>query len=279
MRGHNAPQLNWTPVLAMVALALLITFGQHRARAGGEVTLPVRGARHVVWSVQSVLTGAGGMARNVAVAAYRGQDLVAENERMKRELAYLESEKLRMWSYYLENRAMKRSLGWDGTSPVSYAVGRVIDWSPGQRRMRVTIEANRELERGNVVRTEAGLIGRVIEAHGRRGIVVLLIDAENAVAARIEREGGERGMVYAAPDVLGDRYLLQMSKLPPDADVRVGDWITSSGMGEVYPAGIPIGVVERVERSAVNVTSITAYVRPFADFQHLNYVQIIRRGE
>jgi cell shape-determining protein MreC len=50
-------------------------------------------------------------------------------------------------------------------------------------------------------------------------------------------------------------------------------------MGEVYPAGIPIGVVERVERSAVNVTSITAYVRPFADFQHLNYVQIIRRGE
>ena len=279
MRGSYTSQLNWTPVLVMIVLAVLITFGQHRARAAGDVGLPCKGARQIVWSVQSVLTGGGRMLRNVAVAAYRGQDLVVENEQLHREVAYLEAEKLRMWSYYLENRAMKRSLGWDGGTPVTFAVGRVIDWSPGHGRKRVTIESNRQLERGNVVRTEAGLVGRVIDAQGRRGIVVMLTDPEAAVAAKIEREGGERGMVYAAPDTAADRNLLQMSKLAADADVRVGDMVTSSGMGEVFPAGIPIGVVERVERSPVNVTSLTAYVRPFADFQHLDYVQIVRRGE
>ncbi len=279
MRREDAYQINWTPIIVMVALAAVLTFTQHRARASGDIGLACRGARRVVWSVQSGLTRGGRVLRRIAVAAYRGQELVIENERLRRELAYLESEKLRMWSYYLENRAMRRSLGWDGSGPVSFGVGRVIDWSSDHYRQRVTIESNRELERGNVVRTEAGLVGRVIEAQGRRGVVVLLLDSESAVAAQIEREGGEQGMIYAAPDVPGDRYLLQMSKLPPDADVRVGDWVTSSGIGEVYPAGIPIGVVERVERSAVNVTSLTAYVRPFADFKNLNYVQVIRRGE
>jgi rod shape-determining protein MreC len=279
MRGNQPPQLNWTPVLAMIAVAALLTFAQHHARSEGNVSPGERAARFLVWPVQSVLDAGGLMARNTAVAAYRGQELVTENERLRQELARLESEKLRMWSYYLENKAMKHSLGWDGTGPVDFAAARVIDWAPGPRRRRVTIESNSELERGNVVRTEAGPVGRVIEAQGRRGIVVLLLDSENAVAAKIEREDGDRGMIYAAPEIENGGALLQMRKLPHDADVQVGDWVTSSGMGEVYPAGIPIGVVERVERSEVNVASITAYVRPFADFQHLRYVRVIRRGE
>ncbi len=279
MRGNQPPQLNWTPVLAMIAIAALLTFGQHHARSAGDVSPGERAARGLVWPVESVLSAGGLVVRNVAVAAYRGQELVNENKRLRQELARLESEKLRMWSYYLENKAMKRSLGWEARGPVDFAAARVIDWAPGPRRGRVTIESNSELERGNVVRTEAGLVGRVIEAQGRRGIVVLLVDPENAVAAKIEREDGDRGMIYAAPEMKDGGTLLQMRKLPHDADVQVGDWVTSSGMGEVYPAGIPIGVVERVERSAVNVASITAYVRPFADFQHLQYVRVIRRGE
>lgn len=53
----------------------------------------------------------------------------------------------------------------------------------------------------------------------------------------------------------------------------------SSGDGGVYPQGVPIGFIESVETSAVNVASITAYIHPFADFEHLDYVLVERRGE
>jgi rod shape-determining protein MreC len=147
------------------------------------------------------------------------------------------------------------------------------------RRKRLTVEANRELERGNVVRTAAGLVGRVVEAQGTRGVVMPLTDSESAVAARVQRQDGDLGMVYAAPEADENGVVLKMVPHSHNADLRVGDVVISSGDGAVYPKGLPIGVIERVETSSVNVASVTAYMRPFADFEHLDYVLVERRGE
>ncbi len=263
----------------MAVLAAVLALAQHRARTGGDASLPERVAQRTVWPIQSALVNGGRVVRNVAIAAGRGRRLVQENERLRQQVAELEAERIRLYGYYLENKAIKEQLGWDPKEPPPPVAARVIDWSPGLWRRRVTIEANRELEQGNIVRTGAGLVGRVIEAAGKRGVVVLLLDAEHAVAARVQREDGDHGIIYAAPDVPEGEQLLLLSKLPQGADVRAGDRVISSGLGGVYPADLPIGVVERVERSPVNVASITAYVRPYVDFDHLDFVRVIRRGE
>ncbi len=263
----------------MAVVAAIITWTQHRARAAGEVSLPERAARATVWPLQSALTSGGEVVRNVAVAAYRGRELVAENERLERRVRQLEAEKLRMVSYYHENTAMRKKLGWPPLEPPPSVAARVIDWSSGQSRKRITIEANRELERGNVVRTGAGLVGRVIEAQGNRGTVVLLDDRESAVAARVQRENGDFGMVRASLDEEEEGAALRMVPHSHKADLRVGDVVVSSGDGGVYPKGLPIGVIVNIRTSEVNVASITAYIRPFADLEHLDYVLVERRGE
>jgi len=217
--------------------------------------------------------------RNVAVTAYRGRSLVAENEELQARVRELEADRLRMVSYYLENTAMRKKLGWDPPAPAPSVAAQVIDWSSGQSRKRVTIEANRPLERGNIVRTEAGLVGRVIEAQGTRGTVMLLNDAESAVAARVLRENGDFGMVSAAPEAGDSHVMLKMIPHSHKADLRPGDVLVSSGDGGVYPGGLPIGFIDSVQTSAVNVASVTAYVRPFADFEHLDYVLVERRGD
>ncbi|HCA47615.1 MAG TPA: hypothetical protein DEP45_09765 [Armatimonadetes bacterium] len=279
MRATHAPAVRWEPILAMMLLALIFTWGQHRARAVGETSLPERGARAVVWPLQSLLVRGGASTRTVATAAYRGRSLVAENQELERRVRELEADRLRMVSYYLENSAMRKKLGWAPLEPPPAVAARVIDWSSGQGRKRVTIEANRELERGNIVRTQAGLVGRVIEAQGTRGTVMLLTDTESAVAARVLRENGDFGMVSAAPEASEHMTMLKMIPHSNRADLRMGDVLISSGDGGVYPQGIPIGFIERVETSAVNVSLITAYVHPFADFEHLDYVLVERRGE
>lgn len=279
MRSLHTRDNRWGPIIAMAVIAAACTALQHRPQASSEASGPERAARAVVWPVQSALVSVGWAAGNVASAALRGGELARENERLRRQVAELESQRLAMWSCYLENKAIKRDLGWEGGGPPETTVAQVVGWSPGGQNMRVTIQANRELERGNVVKTEAGLVGRVIEAQGRRGVVVLLLDAQHAVAAKLLKEKGDHGIVYAAPDASEGRQVLELSKLPPGADVEVGDRVVSSGVGSVYPAGLPIGVVQRVERSPVNAASKIAYLLPYADFHHLDFVQVIRRGE
>lgn len=279
MRTMHGPTVRWEPIAAMILVAVVFTWAQHRARGAGETSLPERVARAAVWPLQSALVSGGAFVENIAVAAYRGRHLVAENEELRRRVQSLEAEKLRMVSYYHDNLAMRKKLGWPPLEPPPGIAARVIDWSSGQLRRRVTIEANRELERGNIVRTDAGLVGRVTDAQGLRGTVMLLTDSESAVAARVQRQDGDLGMVYAAPEASRDGVMLKMVPHSHNADLRVGDVVVSSGDGGVYPKGLPVGVIERVETSAVNVASTTAYLRPFADFEHLDYVLVERRGE
>lgn len=278
MRSLHAPQARWEPVLAMVLLAALLTIGQHRARVAGEVSLGERAAQRVVWAVESVLVTLGSVVGNLKTAALEGGALARENEDLRRQVADLQAEKNMLLGYYHENKALKAKLGWDGTGVPDGIPARVIDWSSDPRRKRITIEASRELERGNIVRTAAGLIGRVIEAQGTRGVVVLLVDGDHAVAARVLRQNGDQGIVYAAPPTGDAIGMLMLKVFEGPADVRAGDVVVSSGMGGVYPAGLPIGVVQRVERSAVGVSAIVAYLRPFADFDHLDFVRVIRQG-
>jgi rod shape-determining protein MreC len=108
---------------------------------------------------------------------------------------------------------------------------------------------------------------------------MLLTDSENAVAARVQRDEGDVGMVYAAPEASDKGVMLKMVPHSHNASLQVGDVVVSHGDGGVYPRGLPIGLIVSVEKSAANVASITAYVRPFADFEHLDYVLVERRGE
>ncbi|MFW5866559.1 MAG: rod shape-determining protein MreC [Armatimonadota bacterium] len=279
MRVRHNQAVNWTPILVMIVVAGAFTWAQHHGRDAGKVSLPERVARAAVWPLQSGLVRGGAFTRSIAVAAYRGRHMVAENEELERRIQALEAERLRMVSYYHDNIAMRKKLGWPPMEAPPRIAARVIDWSSGMQRKRVTIEANRELERGNIVRTDAGLVGRVIDAQGTRATVMLLTDAESAVAARVQRENGDVGMVYAAPEADDIGIMLKMIPHSHNADLRVGDSVVSSGDGGVYPRGLPIGVIERVEISAVNVASVTAYMRPFADLEHLDYVLVGRRGE
>ena len=103
-------------------------------------------------------------------------------------------------------------------------------------RGRYLVEENRSLETGNEVSTGGGLVGRLVAAQGTRGVVVLLTDAEHAVAARVQRADGDHGIGYASPAGTTRRLALQMTKLPQNAVALVGDSIVTSGLGGRFPA-------------------------------------------
>ncbi|HEX5322580.1 MAG TPA: rod shape-determining protein MreC, partial [Capsulimonadaceae bacterium] len=71
--------------------------------------------------------------------------------------------------------------------------------------------------------------------------------------------------------------ILTLTDLPPDADVRIGDKIVSSGLGGIFPKDLPIG---RVTATRFDKTRylMSATIVPDADFNHLQEAFLVQGG-
>jgi rod shape-determining protein MreC len=276
------------PLAILVVLALVLTVWQHRARSGqgsGESrrSLPERVAVALVWPLEKGLAISGAAVHRTASSLGRARELAARCAKLENENEELRAQQLKLIDALIENQRLKKTLGFAVGQPPEAMAARVVSFSfsLGRKRLWIAAPPGRELEVNNIVRTEAGLVGRVatVTASGSRGEVFLLVDAEHAVSGRVALRSRDQGMVNVSPQPANRPDLLVMSKLIGRSDVREGDVVLTSGLGEVYPPGIPIGVVTRVERSAAGTVDLRAYIRPAVDFEHLEWVLVERHGK
>jgi rod shape-determining protein MreC len=113
----------------------------------------------------------------------------------------------------------------------------------------------------------AGIVGRITVASQRASMVQLLID-RNAAAGGLVSRSRVQGIVVGAGD---DR--LEMTFVPVTGDVVAGDQVVTSGIDGLYPKGLAIGVVEKVERGDGLYHHIT--IRPAVDFSKLEDVLVV----
>ncbi|MFP3903485.1 MAG: rod shape-determining protein MreC [Armatimonadota bacterium] len=278
---EQSSQINMRVLAVWVLLAVALTVWQHRAHDTRASSLPERVGRAVMWPVQSVWTAVLAWQHDVAVSLIHSRELVEENRRLKAQIDRLDAEKRALLGNYLENKRLREKLGFALTGEMKGIAARVIGRSTGSSRPRVTIRTvgGRSLEPGNIVRTNAGLLGRVISADGATGNVLLLINSDHAVAGVVRERSRTRGMVYAMTPTRAGQYLLRMEKLQGHADIRVGDVVVTSTISDMYPPGLPIGVVIRVERAPASTRTFRAVIKPFADFNTIDYVLVMRGGQ
>lgn len=123
-----------------------------------------------------------------------------------------------------------------------------------------------------------GLVGRVVRATASTATVVLLCDPASSTGARIENSG-ELGVVsgLGANGNSGRRIMFRLldSTLPIAAGTRLVSF--GSQQGVPYVAGVPIGVIEKVEATPGELTR-TAYARPFADLSSIDVVGVVVEG-
>jgi rod shape-determining protein MreC len=115
----------------------------------------------------------------------------------------------------------------------------------------------------------AGIVGRVVVPSGNAAKVQLLIDAQAAAGAIIERrESRAQGIVFGTGD-----YRLRMDNVSEAADVAVGDTVVTSGIDGIYPKGLVIGRIELVEKKGPAYSRIL--VTPAVDFTSLEEVLVV----
>lgn len=191
-------------------------------------------------------------------------DLRAENARLK-----AEHERLLDWQrtasrLEAENRALAKLLNLAPDPHTSFITARVVGDQVGAfvREMLVAAGARDGLKKGQAAMTGDGLAGRVADVGQRSARILLLTDINSRIPVLVERT---RDRAILAGDNSNRPQLLY---LKPQTELKAGDRIVTSGDGGVFPAGLPVGVVDSIDDGIV-------VIAPFVDWDRLEYLRIV----
>lgn len=128
----------------------------------------------------------------------------------------------------------------DGRMLITEIIG--VDPNPLNHIIIINKGSSDQLQEGQTVLDDQGIMGQIIAVYPHSARVMLLSDKESALSVRLDRTG-MRSIVSGK----GDYSELVMQYVPSSADIKVGDLVYSSGLGERYPAGYLVGRVKDIE--------------------------------
>lgn len=119
--------------------------------------------------------------------------------------------------------------------------------------------------------TPGGVVGIVREVSDNFCVVMSLLHKDCKVSASVPRDGTFGQLSW---DFMDYREGV-MIDLPTHSKIAKGDTLVTSGLGDAFPAGIPVGTVQSFEKKAGDKT-FTVRVQYTTDFRKLRHVYIVR---
>jgi len=162
----------------------------------------------------------------------------------------------------LENRRLRALLDLRPTLAVSGTAAQVLYDAADPYTRKVVIDRGQahDVQLGAPVVDEKGVMGQVTGVFLLSSEVTLITDREHATPVLNVRTGA-RGVMYG--DTSSHADAMELRFMAANADVEAGDLLTTSGVDGVYPAGIPVARVEKVDRQ-VNAVFARIYCVPVA---------------
>lgn len=192
-----------------------------------------------------------------------------ENEMLKEENARLRQETYYASEALQELARLHALVRFDDKWDYPIVTARVVGHNPG--RFLTTLVINRGTSRGvkedMPVFSMNGLVGKVSKATLTHSRVQLLVDP-NLKLSVLER----RTRVVGFLESVDGRTLSAM--IPTHAGVKVGDTLITSGLGGIFPKGIPVGTVTQIRPSDLEVMQLMD-VMPFQEFSSLEEVFVM----
>lgn len=142
----------------------------------------------------------------------------------------------------------------------------------------INIGTNDGVELGDAVISSEGLIGKVSSVSENTSIVLLLTtELEiNKITVKIQVDPSKTSeAILEKYDPNTQSYSLKL--LDTNSSITEGMKVISSGSGGLFPSGLLVGTVNHVE-NLPNAIGLKILVKPAADFYHLNYVAVVKRG-
>jgi rod shape-determining protein MreC len=254
-------------IVAVVALVLLNLPANTSARlrlAFSSQFLPLFGLANVSQDV----------AGSTADLALSKGELIRQNNQLRQQLQQFIILSNQTTEIARENARLSQLVGWQARTQWRMKLARVVLRDPANWWSTVQIDLGSQhgIKPNMPVLTPGGLVGRVSAVGTYRSQVVLLGDPNCKVAALVQNGTGDTGVIGNASPL--DRGMVELGYLPPTAALKPGQDVTTSGLGGIFPRGIPIGKVVDSRQTEYG-TSTEARVKLSASLGALDEVWVL----
>src|SRR5262245_45171581 len=199
--------------------------------------------------------------------------LASENADYRDQVEQLQSELVRMHELEIENRDLRNLLGLkERTGPSALIPVSVIarDDTPYVQAITIDRGASDGVRQDAVVVTNKGLVGRVERVNPTSSKVRLINDLNSSVGVRLQTEARTTGVLRGQSQ--GNSMVIAFIR--QDDPVEQGDTVLTSGQGEVFPEGLVVGKVARVERRDADPFQ-AAVVEPAVEMDKLERLYVL----
>jgi rod shape-determining protein MreC len=196
-----------------------------------------------------------------------------ENLLLKKRIDLLKIENSKYQELLLANQRLQKLLNFQENTDEPLLPARVIGWDSSGMFKSITLDKgeNDGLRINMPVVNSEGAVGRVVSVSPNYAQVLLITDQNSAVDGLVQRSRG-RGMVKGSGS--SECYFDYVIKT---CDIKTGDTIVTSGLGRIFPKGLYLGIVKKVNDSP-NKLFKDVRVAPSVDFSKLEEVLIVLRS-
>lgn len=201
------------------------------------------------------------------------ENLSDENKRLKEENSELEQKLRELEIIKSENETLKEYLGLTEkytsyTTIPAYIINK--DVSNYSNTFIINVGSKDGIKENMTVIADKGLVGHVIAVSNKTAKVQTIIDPSSSVSILFSSSGDQaicRGVL--------EENVLKTTYISTNSEILENETVETSGMGGIYPKGITIGNVTKIENTK-NVIDRYTIVTPAVDFEKLETVLVIK---
>lgn len=252
-------------VLLICLLLLTVqTRGGGTGRAPDVIALLVTPVQGLLMKIHRGALGA--WTNYVDWKTVRSENMVLRAEAQRLKVQALQVEEIRE-----ENARLRRLLALRERLPLATLVGEVVGREAGGWMRTLTVNRGRGsgISRQVPVIVPEGLVGRVVQVRAGASVVQLLDDPASTVGAVVQRTRTP-GLVEG--DTTGRVRFKFMTR--DETQVAVGDIVVTSGLGGLFPRGVPIGQVVAIQDKGSALFHF-AVLAPAVDFTRVEEVLLL----
>ncbi len=199
------------------------------------------------------------------IAAFRDENARLKHIQLGNAQALLRAQQLEN-----ENERLRKLLEVKDREKMSGQVAQILYSARDAFSRRIVIDKGQQqnIDAGQPVIDEAGVVGQVTRIFPLVAEVTLITDKDQAVPVQIVRNG-LRSVVFGQGN-----GQLELRFMPANADVQVGDLLVTSGLDGIFLPGLPVARVVHIERDT-SFSFAHIYCLPTAGVENYNEVMVL----
>ncbi|MEC7389868.1 MAG: rod shape-determining protein MreC [Pseudomonadota bacterium] len=269
------PSVKFLSVIKRAAILIIVGFILLVLSRKTTLLTPVEKlTEHLLIPIHYVASIPEKISLGVSKFIFNNPDLETENRRLIQENLLYKGKAQRLGELEAENISLRLLLNASELLIDTILVTEVIGVSATPRVHKLRINRGRQdnIYVGQPVLDAEGLMGQVVEVYEKFSSVLLITDSTHALPVKVLRNG-----TRSVAEGISDFNTMKLRFVSPTSDIKVGDKIVSSGLGDRFPAGYPVGIVTSSDHKT-GANFVDVEVEPSAQMNKSKHLLLVFDG-